>query len=105
VIQKSGQAVTVTHIVTGAYNPATGTVSSTSTVQSGFAVELAYSHSEIDGTLILRGDKKLLLSISGMTAVSVDDTCTVGGVVYLIKNVKPLSPGGIVLLYELQLRA
>lgn len=104
-IREFGQAVTITHVVTGAYDPATGLVSSTSTVQSGFAVELAYSSSEIDGTLILRGDKKLLLSISGMTAIAVEDTCTVGGVVYVIKNVKPLSPGGIVLLYELQLRA
>ena len=103
-IREFGQTVTITHLTAGAYNPATGAVSNTSTVQTGTAVELDYNVSEIDGVLIQRGDKKLLVAVSGITVIEPNDTCTVGAVVYLIKNVKPLSPGGIVLLYEVQVR-
>ena len=103
-IREFGQAIIITHLTSGAYNPATGTVSNTSTVQTGVAVELDYNVSEIDGVLIQRGDKKLLVSISGMTAIAPEDTCTVGGVAYTVKSVKPLSPGGVVLLYEVQAR-
>lgn len=102
-IREFGQTVTITH-TTGVYDPATGAVSSAGTTQTGTAVELEYSVSEIDGVLIQRGDKKLLVSVSGITAIEPNDTCTVGGMVCIVKNVKPLSPGGIVLLYEVQVR-
>lgn len=103
-IREFGQAVTITHYTVGVYDPATSSVSSTETVQNGTAVELDYNVSEIDGVLIQRGDKKLLVSVSGITAIEPNDTCTVGSVVYIVKSVKPLSPGGIVLLYEVQVR-
>ena len=103
-IREFGQAVAITHYTAGVYDPATGSVSNTETLQNGTAVELDYNVSEIDGVLIQRGDKKLLVSVSGIVAIEPNDTCSLGAALYIVKNVKPLSPGGIVLLYEVQVR-
>jgi hypothetical protein len=103
-IAEFGQDITLTHVVQGTYDPATGGVVNTTTNQTAKAVELEYSNYETGGTLIIAGDKRLLVSVSGITAPMIDDNCTVGGVVYTIKNVKPLSPAGIVLYYDIQLR-
>lgn len=103
-----GQPVTLSHGTPGAYDPATGTVASTVITQPGFAAELSYSARDIDGTLILRGDKKLLLAASGITAPTVDDTVTVGTVgtvVYTIKSINTLAPAGVAVIHELQGRA
>lgn len=58
-----GQEVQIISSIPGAYDPATGTSSpAVSVVQRGCGIELAYKASEIDGTLIRRGDKKFMLS-------------------------------------------
>lgn len=104
-LAKYGQVVTLTHSAPGTYDPATGSVANTLTTQTAVAVELDYSEREIDGTLVQRGDKKLLLAASGLTVPTVDDTVTVRSVVYTIKSVNTVAPGGVDIVYELQGRA
>ena len=104
-LAKYGQAVTLTHSAPGTYDPDTGSVANTLTTQAGVAAELDYTEREIDGTLVQRGDKKLLLASSGVTMPTVDDTVTVRSVVYTIKSVNAVAPGGVDIVYELQGRA
>ncbi len=65
----------------------------------------SYNQREINGTSILATDFKLLLSPSGMTVVPDTSMKIVDGIdEFTIIHVKPLRPGGVDVLYELQVR-
>lgn len=103
-----GQLVTLTHKTAGTYDPATGTAATTTTTEIGRGVVFDYSRtkdglSQADGTLILQGDKKLLLSPVGITAPKLDDTVIANSITFVIKNIKSLNPAGTVVMYECQL--
>jgi hypothetical protein len=69
-------------------------------------VELEYAHDEIDGTLVQATDRKLLVSTAGLTAAPTPECQLVIGPLPLeIVSVKPLAPGGLVLLWEVQARS
>lgn len=103
-ITKFGQAITLTSVTTGAYSPATGAASQTTTTQTVRGVEEAYAQREIDGTNVLSGDKRVVIAASGITAPQVNDICTMAGTDYMVKKVDTLAPGGTPLTYTLQLR-
>lgn len=56
---------------------------------------------QIDGDLIRADDVKFLVEATGPVPM-LNDTLTVGGVVYTVKNVWPLTPGGVVVLFTVQ---
>lgn len=64
-------------------------------------VTLEYDDRDIDGTLVRTTDKKIYVSTAGL-AITLDksDKVIAGGEVYAIENLKPLSPAGIVVYYE-----
>lgn len=69
-----------------------------------FAV-LDYAKRDIDGTLIKQTDQQIYLSTKGLiVSPDVTDKIIVGGVPFTIINIKPLSPAGTVVYYELQVR-
>ncbi len=69
-----------------------------------FAV-LDYAKRDIDGTLIKQTDQMVYLSTSGLAiAPETTDRLIVGGSSLTIVSVKPLSPAGTVVLWELQVR-
>ncbi len=108
-INEYGQKVTVTHKTVGAYDPLTSTAAISTTVQTGNGVIFDYTAikdgvGQADGTLILKGDRKLLLSPVGITAPKIDDTVVANGITYIIKNIKSINPAGTVVMYECQLR-
>ena len=108
-LQGKGQAVTITRQVSGTYDPATGAAIVTTTTQTGTGAIFDYSDRNIDGELILSGDKQLLLSVvtagGYLTAPLVNDTVTdAGGVVRTITRVKALSPAGTTVLFDCNLR-
>lgn len=105
-LSEYGQSITLTHSTTGNYDPATGTVESTSTTATGRGAVFDYPASglsQADGTLILQGDKKLLLSAVGIAAPVLNDLAIANGITYIIKNIKSLNPAGTVVMYECQL--
>ena len=64
-----------------------------------------YRNSDIDGTLVKQGDKKIYLSTDGLTVTpAASDEITLDGAVLSVIDVKPLSPGGTVVYYEIQAR-
>jgi hypothetical protein len=69
-----------------------------------FAV-LDYSKSVVDGTVIQQNDQMVYLSTKGLTiAPETTDRLVVGGTALTIVSVKPLSPAGMTIFYELQVR-
>lgn len=110
ILAEYGQAVTLTRIVPGTYNPATGGMTGASTsTQTGWGAVFEYINKNIDGTLIQSGDKQLLLSAinsagTALTAPIINDTVTIGGVVMTITQIKPLSPAGTTVLFDCNLR-
>jgi hypothetical protein len=104
-IRKFGQAATLTHNATvPASNPWESPTTTTTTHAVQIVVE-TYKDGLVNGTSILAGDRKILLSALGLTvAPTVKDTLTIGADVWSVVNVKPLSPGATVVLYEIQAR-
>lgn len=101
-IRDKGQVVTLSSPEGGAYSPATGLTQPAAASVATRGVALAYPARAVDGTTILQGDVRLLLS------PAVDPraykVATFDGVAHAIVAVQPLSPAGTVLLYELQVR-
>lgn len=68
-------------------------------------VEIEYSLTNRDATLVLQGDKLGLISTEGLSIVPTkDDTLDIVGDVYRFVDLQPLRPGGQVLLYEFHAR-
>lgn len=104
-IAKFGKACTLAHTSAPTYNPETGQATGGTVTQNGTCIELGYDAKDIDGTTILRGDKKFLLSTSGITAaLQLEGKFTTDGVTYTIKGVNSTNPGGLTLLHEIQAR-
>jgi hypothetical protein len=82
------------------FNP----VQTTTDYSCTFAV-LDYAKKDVDGTLIKQTDQMVYLSTSGLSVTpETTDRLVVGGAVLTVVNVKPLSPAGTVVYYELQVR-
>ena len=101
---RKGQPITITTVTTGAYNPSTGGVSSTETVQTWVGVPVGYKASEIDGTNIKRGDVKVIVAASGLVEPKVNGQVSFIGFAGTIKNVEIVAPDGTPIVYKLQVR-
>lgn len=67
-------------------------------------VELDYSLTDRDSTLVLQGDKLGLISTAIDIKPGKDDRLLLGDQLYHFIDLQPLSPGGQVLLYEFHAR-
>ena len=109
-LKGKGQAVTLSRQTAGVYDPTTGETVVTVTTQTGTGAIFDYADENIDGVLILSGDKQLLLSAvnstgTALTAPMVNDTVTdTGGVVRTITRIKTMSPAGTTVLFDCNLR-
>ena len=107
-IKRFGQQLTVTRQVNNeynpflgkGYNPATGEVTSTIETYTYDAVWLNFRDDEIDDTIVLRSDAKVLVSGS----LEVDDRVMLDGKEWRVVTVRPLNPAGIEVYTEVQVR-
>lgn len=106
-IAEFGQAVTLTRIAAGTYDPATGTSTPSTSTQAGKGVILPLSPmKKAAGTNIPEGAQQLLLSAlkadgSVLVVPHVDDNVTLAsGEVMQIIAVDPLTPAGVAVLYD-----
>lgn len=67
-------------------------------------VELEYSLTNRDTTLVQQGDKLGLISAAAAVEPLLSDQLLLGGQLYNFIDLQPLSPGGQVLLYEFHAR-
>ena len=101
-IERFGQAVTFHRVSaeTGdAWNPTQQTTS-----YPARAAVLGYEDSEIDGTMVQAGDRKLYVSVFGIEPTT-SDKVVIGTESLRVVNVKPLNPAGTVVFFEVQCRA
>lgn len=68
-------------------------------------VELDYTLRERESTLVLQGDKKLLVAVGTLPVEpSSADSVVLNGREYTIINVSPFAPGPVTVFYEMQVR-
>lgn len=66
-------------------------------------VTLEYDDAKVDGTLIRKTDKLIYVSTAGLTiTLAESDKVIAAGEAYAIESLKPLSPAGLVVFYEIQ---
>lgn len=112
-IGRKGQAVTLTRRSAGAYDPATGTASITTSTQTGKGVILPFAAGirKSGNTTVTAADRWCILSGlntagTALTEPKVDDTLTdAAGATYTITEVSPLEPAGLAIIYELTIRS
>lgn len=117
-LEKYGMALTLRRVTPGAYDPATGAMGASTTVDYpcvGLVDE--YKENMIAASVIERGDKKLLVSAKGLSVVpQIGDQFIfpnsdvwyvphgAGNLVASWQPVTPLSPGGIPIMFTVQVR-
>jgi hypothetical protein len=101
-LQRFGAAATLKRQSTGSYDASTGATPVTVSALATTAAVFAYDQKYIDGTLIKQGDQRAYLSNEQVPQQG--DVLGWQGADYQVIAVKPLSPAGIVVLYEAQLR-
>lgn len=123
-IEKAGKPVTIRRVGsaegwTREYDPAvlrdkwtnntTGTVvyvdpSTNPAEEHTQAVEGNYSAAEIDGTMVLRGDRQYLVPAQEIAQPGAGDRLIDGSDDLQVINCKRISPGTVLVLYEVQCR-
>lgn len=104
ILKDKGQEVTFTHTTPGSFDPILGEdVGPTTSLIVGFGVALDYNNSEVDGTIVQSGDIRFILENVIVAPVN-GDTVPIDSKVHRVMNIKPTSPAGIPVIYEVQLR-
>lgn len=98
-----GQSLTFTRVVHNAYTPGSALGTASTTTFSGYGVAFNYSDERVDGTLIQRGDVRLLLQ-NTTTEPAEGDEVSLDSVDYRVIRVIKQKPAGTNLYYECQLR-
>lgn len=103
-LAEKGQTISFSRQTGGSFDPALGAESGASTTTfTGNGAAFGYNNAEIDGTVVQRGDVRLIVE-STATVPEQDDECTVDSVVYRVMAVEPISPAGITVINKVQLR-
>ena len=104
-IKKSGVAMTLNHKGTTAATNPWDSPTETTTAYPCNGVITNYSAHEIDGTVIRRDDRKVLLAAGGLAVTpTTADTLTIGGVELAIMHVEPIAPSNDPIIYTVQVR-
>ncbi len=102
-LKKFGKSITV-QVPTGKVsNPATMSNDVTYTESTGYGVTLGFKNSEVDGTLILKSDIKLIIENIDLEPIR-GSLVSVKGNEYRVQSVMPLNPADINLIYTCVLR-
>lgn len=107
-LRKYGQFLTLTQrVATGEYDPATASAAVTESGQTVTGAIFDYPAHKIDGTLIVQGDKEVLIAASGLTITPAPGMkLTDGnGDVFEVITAQALAPAGEAVIHTLQVRA
>lgn len=103
-LTKFGAATTLTHVAPGAYDPATGASVPIETAETAQACVFPYGDKFIDGTLIQAKDQQAFVSAEG-TEPKPGSVLLWEGKKLSVVRAKNLGPAGVMVLFELQVRA
>jgi len=108
-IGKYGATVTLKHVTTGAYDPSTGTVGTTTTSEtvksappkSPFSARTGKGGFMIANGLAQVGDKVFMLAAADLASPpKLEDLITFGGYDWTIVSLNPIYSGELVCVYE-----
>ena len=102
-LTKHGESVTFTRETTTSFDPATGEETVTASTFSGYANPSPYALHEIDGTLVQRGDIRLMTESLSIMPVP-GDAVTFRSESYRVMHVQPISVNGGDAAYYVQAR-
>lgn len=102
-ISQYGFTVSIKRIVHGDYRTDIQEALATPQNYTAKIVRTNFQISEIDGDNIKAGDVKALVAV-GTWEPQVGDQVTIDGEVFFVMDYWPLSPGGVDVLYTVQLR-
>ena len=104
-LSEFGSSMTLTRSEPGAYDPSAGTAGSTETAFVVWGLQDNYAQTEIDGSLIRQGDQRVWLSAVGMGVMPRSgDTLTIGATTYNVIASRPVRPGAVIVLHDVQVR-
>ena len=98
-----GQTLTFSRETSTSFDHILGENTTSASTYTGVGAAFDYNSREIDGEVVQRGDIRLILEAT-TTPPIIDDATTIDGDVYRIMAVRPISPAGTVVIYEVQLR-
>lgn len=100
-----GRTATFISKTGGSYDDTTGGITVTSSNFSVRVMLLGYRDGLVDGELIRRGDRKVILKAKSFSAVpKADDQLTLAGVTYNVIASKPIELAGTYVVFILQVR-
>ena len=102
-LSKFGRKIQHQRVNEGAYDPSTGTVTSTTISTNVLAADFAMKGNEYaDASLIQMGDRYAL--VSPEVTIDVTDKLMIDGVTWNILNVQKLAPSGTAVLWKCHIR-
>ena len=100
-----GETITFTRVVESAFDPTDGSVTNgTPVVYTAACAPTQYSKQEIDETLILSNDIRLIIEKPASETPTQGDTCVVDSITYRLMDVTTIRAQGTNILYIAQLR-
>lgn len=104
-LMESGEQVVFSYQTEPAFDNDTGDLISGGAVgtQIAYGYPESYSNAEIDGTIIQRGDIKLICSAGALRPI-VGWLCLLDSVNYRVMNCDPIRESGVDVIYYVQLR-
>lgn len=104
-ISQSGVAMSIQKTQVGAFDPATGKKDTTGSLISCMAIIDKYSAFMVNGSSVLSDDQRVYVAAAGLSAPpAAGDKLIMGALIWNIVRATPLQPGGVPLLYDLQVR-
>jgi len=105
-LKAKGQAMTLTRVSGGTYDPVTGGVTSPVTqTWTVYGIETAFRDglTMAAGTLVQSGDRQAIIAADQQAPIP-GDSLTIGGVAWKVIAVSPVNPAGTALLFKLHVR-
>ncbi|NLA68315.1 MAG: hypothetical protein GX856_08765 [Gammaproteobacteria bacterium] len=101
-LDEFGQTVTLNRIVSGTYDPVTGTMTpDTEQTQPVRAAVLPYKDGDYLNGTVRAGDRRVLIAPNVQWAPDETTTLTeANGAVWQLESVAPLAPAGVAVLYK-----
>ncbi len=104
-IKADGVSMILSRNVQGVYNPETGKTVNSEVTYPTYGVITDYRLKDIDGTLVKRGDKRIILAATeAMPEPNGDDNIIISGVIWSVIISNPVAPANIPILYIVQVR-
>jgi len=107
-IEENGEDMVLNQKSFSQYDPSTGEVTSTSNEINIIAYQGSYDLAEVDGTMVIRGDRKVVMPSTDVDGEDfepdVDDTIEATGDKTTIVSVSKIMSAGIVICYVCQVR-